>query len=133
MIQPCLDIVGKSKILACFCESVRSNVAAGAIMPESNPPSGIAFSPDVAMCDCESSFVDVAVAPTLARAGFGWESSVVLLAEPVIIEIVSLCYGACYNCGICAGDGCRPSLLSLFLYLLLKTEMAGMHLMSLSW
>ena len=44
---------------------VKSNVAAGANMPESNLPSGVRFSPDVAVCGCESSFVHVTVVPTL--------------------------------------------------------------------
>ena len=45
--------------------NVCSNVAAGAIIPESNVPSGVAFSPDVAVCGCASSFVHVTVAPVL--------------------------------------------------------------------
>ncbi len=42
---------------------VKSNVAAGAIMPESNLPSGVAFSPDVAVCGCASLFVHVTMPP----------------------------------------------------------------------
>ena len=40
---------------------VCSNVAAAANMQESNLPSCVAFSPDVAVCGCESSFVHVIV------------------------------------------------------------------------
>jgi hypothetical protein len=40
---------------------VCSNVAAAANMQESNLPSRVAFSPDVAVCGCESSFVHVIV------------------------------------------------------------------------
>jgi hypothetical protein len=51
-----------------------SNVAAGAIMPESNCWSGVAFSPDVAVCGCESSFVHVTVPPTLFNYRFSYLS-----------------------------------------------------------
>jgi hypothetical protein len=43
----------------------------------------------VTVCGCESSLVHVAVAPTLTSAGFCWKASVVLLAPPETIEIVS--------------------------------------------
>jgi hypothetical protein len=65
---------------------VCSNVAAGAIIPESNRWSGVAFSPDVAVCGCESSFDHVTVAPVLTWTGFGAYASVVRLEEPGTME-----------------------------------------------
>jgi len=45
---------------------VKSNVAAGASILESNLPSGVGgVAPDMTVCSCESSFVHVTVAPTL--------------------------------------------------------------------
>jgi hypothetical protein len=43
----------------------------------------------VTVCGCESSLVHIAVAPTPTSAGFCWKASVVLLAPPETIEIVS--------------------------------------------
>src|SRR5215207_880571 len=65
---------------------VKSNVAAGAIMPESNLPSGVTASPDVAVCGCASSFVHVTVVPVLTSTGFGSYASVVRLEEPGTME-----------------------------------------------
>jgi hypothetical protein len=44
---------------------VYSNVASGVIMPESNLPTGVPSSPDVAVCGTESSFVHFTVAPAV--------------------------------------------------------------------
>jgi len=55
-------------------------------MPESNLPSGVTASPDVAVWGCESSFVHVTVSPTPASMGFGWNASVVRLEEPGAME-----------------------------------------------
>jgi hypothetical protein len=57
--------------------NVCSNVAAGAIKPESNLPSGVAFSPYVVVCGYESSFIHLTVSPTLIWIRFGRYASVV--------------------------------------------------------
>lgn len=44
-------------------------------MPESNRPSGVAFSPDVTACGCALSFVHVAVAPRLSWVWLKWSIS----------------------------------------------------------
>lgn len=44
---------------------VYSNVASEVIMPESNLPTGVPSSPDVAVCGAESSFVHFTVAPAV--------------------------------------------------------------------
>jgi hypothetical protein len=67
--------------------NVCSNVAAGAIIPESNLPSGVTFSPDVAVCGCASSFVHVIVSPTLTWTGFGWNASLVKVEEPAEVSL----------------------------------------------
>ena len=65
---------------------MKSNVAAGAIMPESKLPSGVTASPDVAVWGCESSFVHVTVSPTPTSMGFGAYASVVRLEDPETME-----------------------------------------------
>jgi hypothetical protein len=73
---------------------VWSNVADGAIILESNLPSGVAFSPDVAVCGCASLFVHVTVLPTLTWTGFGWYASVVKVEEPGTIETLVVAFPA---------------------------------------
>src|SRR5215218_647051 len=64
-----------------------SNVAVGAIMPESNLPSGVPTSPDVAVCGTESLFVHFTAAPVVTITEFGSYASFVRLEEPGTTEI----------------------------------------------
>jgi hypothetical protein len=89
-------------------------------------------------CWKASSFVHVTLLSlTLTWAGFGWKASavVVLLAEPETIEIVLLLSAEvpATIVAVMVATVVVFLLSLLFLYLLLKTEMAGMHRMSVSW
>jgi hypothetical protein len=69
---------------------VYSNVAAGAIMPESKLPSGVPSSLDLAVCGTESSFVHLTVAPVVTITEFGSYTSSVRVDDPGTIETETL-------------------------------------------